>query len=221
MPPLSPEDPAHAGQAIYTPAFLRFYDAFVINGTARFLFGCQASEVIRQYDENVGSAHLDIGVGTGYFLDRCRFPSASPAITLMDLNDHALETTAMRLRRYGPRVHRANVLDRIALPVASFDSVGMNWLLHCVPGSMDAKAVAFANVQPLLKPGGVVFGSTLLGRGVHHHALARLALAVNNRLGVFSNRDDDAIGLERALVRTFAKHELQLVGSMAFFSAWR
>ena len=218
--PLSPDDPAYAGQAVYTPAFLGVYDLMVVNGTARFVFGCPPDEVLRLYDENAGRSHLDIGVGSGYFLDRCRFPFDRSEITLMDLNRHALDKAAARLRRYAPRLHLANVLEPIELPPASFDSVGMNWLLHCLPGDMDAKAAALSNVRPLLRPGGVVFGSTVLGRGVNHGVVARLGLGPYNWLGIFSNSGDDPAGLARALEENFTRHELRVVSSMALFRAW-
>jgi hypothetical protein len=57
--------------------------------------------------------HLDVGVGTGYFLDRCTFPVAAPEVHLMDLNPNCLEKTARRIRRYRPVTHRCNVLDPI------------------------------------------------------------------------------------------------------------
>ena len=42
------------------------------------------------YDEHMQSPYLDIGVGTGYLLDKCRPPTASPDITLMGLNPNPL-----------------------------------------------------------------------------------------------------------------------------------
>ncbi len=59
-----------------------------------------------------------------------------------------------------PRVLQANVLKPLPLPPSSFDSIGMNYLLHCVPGSMVDKSRIFPGLAALLAPGGVLFGST-------------------------------------------------------------
>ena len=65
-----PEDrqAVEAGQAVYSPFVLRMYDWFVLGFSSRFIWRCPASEMRRLYDRNVSSRHLDIGVGTGYFL---------------------------------------------------------------------------------------------------------------------------------------------------------
>jgi ubiquinone/menaquinone biosynthesis C-methylase UbiE len=74
----------------------------------------------------VGVRHADVGVGTGYFLDRCRFPSATPNITLIDLNRECLATTARRIRRFKPTTYEANVLAPLNLGDARFDSIALN-----------------------------------------------------------------------------------------------
>lgn len=56
------------------------------------------------------SNHLEVGVGTGYFLDRSSFPVPEPRLALLDLNPHWLKHTEARLARYTPEVYRANAL---------------------------------------------------------------------------------------------------------------
>src|SRR3546814_15947254 len=72
----------------------------------------------------------------------------------------------------------------------SFDSLGITSLLHCLPGPMARKAVAFANLKPLLRDGARVFGATILGRGVRHHALGRQVMSLYNARGIFGNATD-------------------------------
>src|SRR5262245_53778238 len=55
--------------------------------------------------------HLDVGVRTGYCLDRCRFPDPRPRLALLDLNPNSLRVAAHRLARFQPEVYRANVLS--------------------------------------------------------------------------------------------------------------
>jgi hypothetical protein len=50
--------------------------------------------------------------------------------------------------------------------------------------------------------------------------LARKALALYNREGIFTNRADDREGFERALADSFSRHEIETEGSFALFAAW-
>jgi SAM-dependent methyltransferase len=162
---ISPDHPAYAGQARYTAGFLRVYDTVVLRVNGRLAWRCPPRRLVRLYDEHVSARHLDIGVGTGYLLDKCRYPTQSPDITLMDLNPAPLQVAAKRLHRYRPKTHQANALEPFGLPPATFESVGLNWLLHCLPGNIAAKSVVFDHAITVLAPGGVVFGSTVLSGG--------------------------------------------------------
>ena len=62
-------------------------------------------------------------------------------------------------------------------------------MLHCLPGDFATKQAAFGHLRAVLNEGGVLFGSTLLGRGVTRNALAHALMTLYNRQGIFSNRD--------------------------------
>jgi SAM-dependent methyltransferase len=211
-----------AGQAIYSPLVLTAYDALVLGFSNRFVWRCRSERMLARYDELAGPRHLDAGVGTGWFLDRCRWGGRRPEITLVDLNENSLRTAARRIRRYEPRVVHANVLEPVELGDREFDSIGLNYLLHCLPGAVDAKtAVVVRNLAGRLKPGGIVFGSTILGRGVRHNVLGRTLMRLYNRKGIFANSDDDQDGLERGLAAELGSVELETVGAVALFAARR
>lgn len=208
-----------AGAVGYTMQMLKAYDQLVLAVIARYLWRCPSREVQAQYDAHASANHLDVGVGTGYFLDHCRFPTANPKITLSDLNKNCLDYVAERIRRYSPTTVVANVLDPLPLPAASFDSIGLNYVLHCLPGPMVRKAEALKNLRVLLKEGGVLFGATLLGKGWTPSLPAQLMMWHANRVGGFSNRDDDLPGLETALRENFKSFSVRMVGGMALFVA--
>jgi ubiquinone/menaquinone biosynthesis C-methylase UbiE len=183
----TPEQVA-AGHAFYTRRALALYDPAILGFFSRVAWKCPSSRVLAHYDAHVSANHLDIGVGTGYFLDRCRFPSASPRVALMDPNANCLETARARIERYRPETYEASVLEPIGIDCPAFDSVGMNYLLHCLPGDIRTKGNAtLTNVRAVTKPGGVVFGATLLQEGVPRSWFARQVMARNNRHGIFSN----------------------------------
>jgi len=93
--PVSEE--AAAGAAIYSKFLLALYDIEVLMFELPVIFKCPLKKLKDLYSELITSNHLDIGVGTGYFLDKCRFPEENPNIHLMDLNSNSLEKTAKRI----------------------------------------------------------------------------------------------------------------------------
>lgn len=162
---------------------------------------------------------MDIGVGTGYFLDHCRFPAANPRIALMDLNSNSLEMSRNRLKRYNPEIYNMSVLEINKAELLNFDSIALINLLHCLPGTMKMKGTVFENVRNLLNPGGVVFGSTILWKGVDNSFLAKYFINVNNSRGVMTNKQDDLDGLKRNLEQYFSESHIKTIGSMALFWA--
>lgn len=207
-----------AGQAVYSKRVLRIYDFVVLGVSNRFIWKCPTQRLEEHYNQHITANHLDVGVGTGYFLDRCRLPSQSPRIALMDLNQNALEFASQRIARYKPETFRRNVLEPISIDAARFDSVGINYLLHCVPGPIESKAVALDHLKILMNPNAVLFGSTLLQGGVTRSWLATRLMDTYNTKGIFSNRYDDLDGLKRALSQRLREVSVEVVGCAALFS---
>ena len=175
--------------------------------------------MLERYESHVGARHLDVGVGTGWFLDNCRWPSGRPQITLLDLNENSLSAASNRIRRYAPATVQANVLDPVDLGDARFDSIGANFLFHCLPGRLEEKAATVvSNLRPYAESGGVLFGSTILGRGVSHNLLGRRLMRLYNRKRIFSNLEDDQQGLERGLASELTEVEIEVVGAVALFA---
>ncbi|QTZ96399.1 class I SAM-dependent methyltransferase [Streptomyces auratus AGR0001] len=175
--------------------------------------------MLRLYRRATGARHLDIGPGTGYFLDRCGFTGPPPEITLLDLSQECLEMSAHRLARYRPRTCRANLLEPLPLPDGAFDSVAMSLVLHTVPGGWDAKGKSFAELARVLRPGGTLFGSTVLAEGVRMNALTRRLLVEQHRRGNFQNQGDGPDGLARALAAHFPFSRVVVRGNVALFRA--
>lgn len=211
--------PFDAGWGAYTPALLRTYDAVVLGLSNRLLWRCPARIPREQYDTFVSSVHLDVGPGTGYFLDRCTFPVAAPKITLVDANPNVLAHAGKRLARYAPTLVQADIRDPLPLPPQHFESIGLGYVLHCLPGTMSAKRTVLANLATLLQPDGVLFGSTILGRSPAHTRRSSAVQRLYNRRGIFGNRDDDVDTLRAALDSVFARHDLDVHGTVAVFAA--
>jgi len=207
------------GAKAYSPRLLAVYDWLVLGLNARLLWRCNPKELLELYDRRASNEHLDIGVGSGYFLDRCQFPSASPRICLFDLNPNSLAFAASRIARHRPESHQGDVLAPLPFSAGRFRSVGMSALLHCLPGNITTKASAFKNVARCMAPGAPLFGCTVVNVPERMHWLARRVMKNLNRDGVFSNLDDRPEELERALAQHFDAVQVRLVGCVAIFEA--
>ncbi len=149
--PMDRDDPAYAGQSEYTPFFLRIYDPLVLGVFTRFIWRCATSRMVEPYRRFARPGHLDVGPGTGYFLERAGLPDDSP-VTLLDPNPNVLAYASRRLPRLKSSTVEADVCKPLPLE-GPFDSAAMNGVIHCLPGPLSDKAAAVANVAAVLGPG--------------------------------------------------------------------
>ena len=218
-PPIAMTDDVAAGQAVYTRRTLDWYDFFVLGVSNRFIWKCPTPRLLEHFNRHVSANHLDVGVGTGWFLDHGRFPAADPRVGLIDLNATALGYALARVSRYRPVGWLHNVLEPFDFSQQGFDSVSVNYLLHCLPGDIASKARVFDHLKPLMNPGAVLSGSTLVQGAVVRGRLARRLMSIYNARGIFSNTRDDLDGLRRELTTRFREVSVEVIGCAALFSA--
>ena len=209
---------AAAGQAIYSKRVLKTYDFIVLGVSNRLIWQCSTQRQAEHYNRYLTANHLDVGVGTGYYLEHAHFPSPTPRVALMDLNQNSLAFASQRIIKYSPQSYLCNVLEPISIDGEKFDSVGINYLLHCLPGNIESKAVIFDHLKALMNPNAVLFGTTLLQGGVPRSWLAKRLMAVYNKKGIFSNAQDNLDSLNSALTQRFRDVSVEVVGCGALFS---
>ena len=129
-----------------------------------------------------GTRVLDIGSGTGFYLDAWRALGAGH----VEGSDLA-ETAAERLRRSHPGlpIHQLDLGgDRNELPDGPFDAVSaMDMLFHIM--DEDAYARAIGNLAVLVRPGGhVVLSENLLREGRRHVGPAQISRSEDEIMGL-------------------------------------
>jgi SAM-dependent methyltransferase len=207
-----------AGAAVYSPLTLALYDAWVLGISNRYAWRCPTDEVLLPFFRaNVRARHLDIGVGTGYYLAKAQLP-ADTQVTLLDLNPSSLEAARRRIARPDTRILQHDVMQPIP-GGERFDSISLFYLLHCLPGPLDAKAAIFGNLKHNLQPGGVLFGATILGDEAGHNGFGRKLMDVYNKKGIFGNRQDTQVGFEGHLRQHFRDVTLKREGRVLLFRA--
>eukprot|EP01057_Protomagalhaensia_wolfi_P000783 Protomagalhaensia_wolfi_Nauph_80__782@NODE_1450_length_1524_cov_636_907744_g1121_i0_p1_GENE_NODE_1450_length_1524_cov_636_907744_g1121_i0NODE_1450_length_1524_cov_636_907744_g1121_i0_p1_ORF_typecomplete_len264_score30_44Methyltransf_23/PF13489_6/2_1e12Methyltransf_25/PF13649_6/3_1e10Methyltransf_11/PF08241_12/7_8e10Pox_MCEL/PF03291_16/3e09Methyltransf_31/PF13847_6/9e09Methyltransf_12/PF08242_12/1e07Ubie_methyltran/PF01209_18/5_1e06MTS/PF05175_14/1_7e05NodS/PF05401_11/0_0001CMAS/PF02353_20/0_0008 len=218
------------GAAIYSKPLLEYlYDLSVHSFTNPFLWKCPTNSYLVPWFNRLSSfstgprRHLDIGVGTGYFLGKAPLTNVTELV-LLDLNPNCLAAAAKRVHEAHPDLScqtvQADFLSLDPLPLTGkFDSISAMLLLHCLPGPPSRKAAAVARLSSWLADDGVLYGMTVLGKDVPHHILGRLWLWGLNARGVFDNYADDASALTEPLKAAFQEVRTEVVGTALLFEA--
>lgn len=206
----------------------------------QYAWCCSAAKQRAFFSRNLASVRYksdairfcDIGVATGYYLEHAPIPEGS-AVTLVDLNPNSLEAASERCLAAHPEITTSKVHGDFLEPDAKaelaitlsrlggdkFDAISCMFLLHCVPGPAGRKAEGLQRLAPLLKEDGVLFGSTILGKGVEHNFFGNFLMQAYNNRGSFQNWDDDAQSIVQPLRETFADVKFEVVGTVLLFEA--
>jgi ubiquinone/menaquinone biosynthesis C-methylase UbiE len=222
----SPQTPSsrqldgEAGASVYSPAILKVYDLLVNGLSHRFVWQCPTKTVLLPfYKEHLGLKHLDVGVGTGYFIARAGLTS-SHQVGLLDLNENCLRAAAAQVKQAKVRTFRRDLMQPSSEPAdTGYDSISMFHVLHCLPGTMDDKETAIANLKHYLSKDGVLYGVTILGEEAGHNAIGRRLLKVYNDKGVMHNLADTFDDLQRMLRRQFQNVQVRRHNKVALFVA--
>ncbi|KAL9099860.1 MAG: hypothetical protein Q9163_004696 [Psora crenata] len=204
------------GAAIYSNWLLAVYDWWVLGIVSSYAWRCRTSSILlpffRQY---VSSNHLDIGVGTGYYLAKSDLP-ASTSITLLDLNQISLDTARARFGRPHVQTIMHDIFEPLD-PSLKFESISMFYLLHCLPGPVERKLGVFEHLKHNLTADGVIYGANILGSQVRHNAFGKIILAGGNKKKFFDNHADNATALESGLRQHFQDVQCNVVGAIFMF----
>ena len=93
------------------------------------------------------------------------------------------------------------------------------YILHCLPGPPERKATVFAHLKKKLQDNGVIFGSTVLGKGVVHNWAGRSLIRIYNFAGVFGNAEDGPDVFLKELKMHFQDVDARIEGTVLLFAA--
>lgn len=210
------------GIKIYSTLGLRVYDALIMGAVTRYVWNCPSNVFVRYYRAHASDNHADVGVGTGYCLDRCGFVPGRMRLALIDLQLSCLSFAARRLARYSPEQHIWNAGDPLRYPLSGvepFDSVALGGILHCLPGDMRQKGRVFEALHAICNPGATIFGYALVNDAIGQRLRRRFVYRLFHQLQIVNFANDSACALERELARRYEHYSLEVVGCFAFFRA--
>lgn len=187
-------------QRYFNPLLISMYDFLVYRVVSQYIWGCSNALLIQRYQHYVSPHHLEVGVGTGYLVDKS--DANISRLDLMDLSRACLRKSSKRLHRYYPSVIRHNVLEKPFEEDKRYDSIGINYVMHCVAGDFTDKGIVFGNLKKLLTNRGVIFGATVL-KTDQSSTRANIFMRFLNRIGIFNNTNDNYDDLKHALEKHF------------------
>ncbi|RXJ72396.1 methyltransferase type 12 [Veronia nyctiphanis] len=203
---------------VYTPNILQIYDFWVLGLTNLYLWKCPTRVIKEKFEISLSDNHLDVGVGSGYYLDEC-LTETTNRIGLLDANKTCLSATSRRISRFQPEVYQADVRRPLELDCDGFDSISVNSLLHGLPGTMKDKSQIIGNIVNFLNSGGKLFGSTVLAdQNDELGFVGKLLMKTYNRLGIYANKNDTLDALKDMLSEHLDHIEIDIVGCVAVFS---
>ena len=213
--------PGEASHAIYKESTLAIYDTWVLTLSNRWIWRCPTPTILQHYESHITANHLDVGVGTGYYLNHSKNLQRLNRVRLglMDRNPIPLRIAAERLARFQPETYQQNVLEPFDWERPKFDSIACNYLLHCLPGRFSTKCTVFDHLKPLLSKGSTLFGSTILNQGTRGNWISQRLMKIYNQRGIFNNQADELSGLTRELNQRFNEVQIRVEGRVAIFSA--
>src|SRR5579871_893066 len=133
---MAPNRSTSDGVRIYGAWLLAFYDFLIMRVLSPIVWRCDIRHFSDLYTAWMSRNHADVGVGTGYFLDRCRYQPGEVRIGLFDLQQNCLDYTARRLARFQPETYRRDAMQPLGIEGEGFDSIALGGILHCIPGDM-------------------------------------------------------------------------------------
>lgn len=205
------------GQAIYTRKSLPLYDLFVTKFSNRFAWRCPRQNLLDFFNTYITANHLDIGVGTGYFLEKLHLIPRNQRIALLDLNKDCLAYAQKKLQKFHPEIYHQDIFQPFLGITKKFDSISLNYVLHCLPGDLPQKAIAFDHIKAVLNENGKVFGTTILGDEIKKNWLASKLMTVYNQKKFFGNINDSRETLLDELNKRFDHVTVTIKGCVAFF----
>ena len=194
------------------------YDSVLLKIACPIVWKCNTKDILKLYNKNISPNHLDIGCGTGYFIKNCKQLPKNLRLMVMDINKKSMEISKKELANYNPTVIQHNILNPLPKDIPKFDSIGANFLMHCLPGkNMRSKNIAFKNIAEKLNPNGVFFGSTFIIKDHKLNIITKIWTNLFNKIGLLNNKQDTIQDLEKNLKQHFKKTHIEIKGHCAMF----
>ena len=197
----------------FAKPLIKIYDSIVVKFVSPWVWKCNSKFHLKNYQNNIRDNHLDIGPGSSYYLKNSPYKN----LFLVDINDITLNPEEIKFKKS----FQLNLLKDQIDKKYTFDSIGCNHVIHCMPGSIEDKVDhLLMNLKPNMTDNCTFFGSTVLSFiPLERHTISGIyLLSVLNAFNVFDNDEDQPEEFELVLKKHFKTVNVELIGSEMLFS---
>lgn len=209
------------GQRVYNKFTLSIYDITLFKIITDFVWNSPANNTLCTYKEQLPYNHLYVGVGSGELLDMCGFPYSPQKLYLMDLNEEHLKYAALRLKRHNPSSHIQNILSPYTDKVHKYGSLSLNYVLYCLPSTIEQKCETFEHLYNLINKDGVIFGFMILPETHNTNEITKNTLKIYNENDVYSNLSNSEIAFDEQLKKRFRRYRVEVTGNILKFVIYK
>ena len=197
---------------------IQIYDKLVNEINCEKVWGCSKKYIINNYNKNIDINHLEIGPGTGYFLKKQNLDVDLNKLTLVDINSKILNYSKNNLQLdYSNIDVLSHNLFSCKIPSnVTFNSVGINYVLHCVPGNLQTKLDKL--ICNLGNNKYNLFGASVICDPININLIAEYELEFLNMFGIFNNNYDTYEELNEYLINRKLNFSLKREGYVAIFN---
>lgn len=223
QPDLTCHESSPVGSSVYSRTTLKFYDFIVHFLTNRLVWRCATKHLVEHCDIHLSSNHLEIGIGSGKLFKRSAINREFERLAIADANPNCLQVSAQNLNLLKPETWKINLINpnEELGKMGRFQSIGMNYVLHCLPLAMHEKLqVCDRLIDHSLQPQGVLFGTTLFPQQ-NSHWLSRKLMSFYNRKKIFTNLEDSSKAFKQWCEDRGRDYNFFAVGCVGFFSIRR
>ena len=199
----------------FVSSSIKIYDFVVNDLNCKYAWRCHKNNIFKNYQNNLKNNHLEIGPGSGYFLNPKFHQKKIDNLFLMDINQPILKASKENLDKYYSNIQTVNhnIFEK-SLNSLQIDSIGINYVLHCVPGSLDNK---LEKLYLNLPKNTNIFGATVISDIDKQTPLSKLELKLLNHKGVFNNKLDFSNNFIDFVERNRLPYSYQIIGNVLIF----
>ena len=195
----------------FNQLIMKNYDFFVNNINCKYVWKCDQNNIINMYKKNISPNHIEIGPGTGHFLKNHKFNN----LTLIDVNKDILLECRENLKNNCKNINiiNTNIFEKNnKIAINNYDSVGMNYVLHCVPNNLSTSIDNLVDNIP--KKDYKIFGSTVIPNSTY--TLANLEIFLLNKMKIFNNEKHTFNDIE-SYIKKYFNHKIKRIGHSYLF----
>ena len=199
----------------FVSRFINVYDYLVNDINCKYAWRCPQKNIFNKYNKYLGRNHLEIGPGSGYFLKNKNINN----LTLIDINQDILNYSYNNLisNNYEIKIKNHNIFNQELKLNSEFDSVGLNYVLHCIPGRIENNIDSIIN-NLKNKNDYILFGSSVLNDVNLQTRLSKLELIYLNKNKVFHNTNDYSYNLINYFNINNFNYNYKIIGNVILFS---